>query len=65
MTEENKTFNKGEKVPTAGEYICVPCGYKHTYEIGEIFGECVSCLAGSDEGKDDFAEGLEMWEKVS
>ncbi len=57
-------YNKGEKVPDAGEYVCVPCGYHHTYAQGEQFGECMSCLAGSQEGDEEFADGLEMWERA-
>lgn len=61
---EKKTFNKGEIVPEAGEYVCVPCGYHKEYRPGEQFTECISCFSGTHDGHEDFAEGLEMWEKI-
>ncbi len=64
MAEEKQTFNKGDQVPEAGEYICVPCGYKHAYHPGETFGECTSCLAGSADGDPEFVEGSAIWEKI-
>lgn len=58
-------FSKGDKVPEAGEYVCVPCGYKHQYHAGEEFGECISCLSGTPGGQhEEYVEGMEMWEKV-
>ncbi len=62
--EEKKTFNKGETVPEEGEYVCVPCGYHKDYKPGDAFSECISCLSGTPDGDDEFAEGLEMWEKA-
>ncbi len=65
MQEDNtKAFNKGDVVSDDGEYVCVPCGYHHTYKQHEKFGECISCLSGTPEGHEDFVEGMEMWEKV-
>jgi hypothetical protein len=63
MTEE-RTYNKGESVPANGEYVCAPCGYKHAFKKGEAFPECMSCLSGSGTGDPEYAEGLELWEKV-
>lgn len=60
---EKKTFNKGDTVPEAGEYVCSPCGYRHTYAQGEQFTECMSCMSGTPDGHDEFVEGLELWEK--
>lgn len=58
-------FNKGDKVPEPGQYVCVPCGYKKTYQAGEEFSECISCLSGTPDGQhEEFVEGQEMWEKV-
>ncbi|MBU0964372.1 hypothetical protein KKC06_05025 [Patescibacteria group bacterium] len=65
MNEENKTHSKGEAVPEAGIYVCVPCGFKKEYQEDEKFGECTSCLAGTSEGSDEYAEGLELWEKLN
>lgn len=63
--EEAKTYNRGESVPEDGKYVCVPCGYQKDLHPGEVFPECISCLAGTDESENEgFAEGLEMWEKV-
>lgn len=62
----DKPFSKGEVVPAAGEYVCVPCGFKKTYAPGEQFGECMSCLSGTPNGQhDEFLEGEEMWEKIT
>lgn len=65
MAEKTQAFNKGDQVPEEGTYVCVPCGYRHHYINGEKFGECISCLAGTSDGHEDYVEGLEMWEKLS
>lgn len=62
----DKPFSKGETVPAEADYVCVPCGYKHHYQPGEAFGECMSCLSGTPQGEhEEFLEGEEMWEKVT
>ena len=59
-------FSKGEKVPHDGQFVCVPCGYKHQYKTGEEFGECISCLSGTKDGQhEEYLEGVEMWEPVT
>lgn len=65
MTEENEVFNKGDKVPSGGKYVCSPCGFQKDYEAGEEFGECTSCLAGTEEGKEEYVGGTGLWEKVN
>lgn len=63
MSEGEKiSYSRSQEVPTSGIYVCVPCGYKHPYTKGDHFGECVSCLAGSKDGDQEFVEGIEMWE---
>jgi hypothetical protein len=57
-------FSKDQIVPAEGDYVCVPCGYHHHYHAGEKFTECISCLAGTSDGHEDFIEGQEMWEPV-
>ena len=59
-----KTYNRGDAVEEEGNYVCVPCGFKGHFQPGDTFSECTSCLGGTDEGHDDYAEGLELWEKV-
>lgn len=59
---ENSLHNKGDLVEKPGDYVCVPCGYRKHYETGDTFGECISCLAGTDEGHEDYVAGMEMWE---
>lgn len=27
-----------------GLYVCVPCGYKKRYSVGEVFGPCTGCM---------------------
>lgn len=60
----NKTFNKGEAVPASGTYVCVPCGYRQHHKSGDTFGECTSCLAGTEEGDKEYIEGTSLWEKI-
>lgn len=62
--EDNTTYNRGDAVPTEGEYVCVPCGYRRHFQHGEQFTECLSCLSGTKDGHEDYAEGLELWEKI-
>lgn len=64
MAEENKIFTKGDKVTEEGEYVCVPCGFKNHYKVDDIFGECTSCLAGTEEGDEAYVKGTGMWEKI-
>lgn len=64
MNEEKQTFNRGDAVPEEGKYVCVPCGFKHHFKTDETFTECISCLGGTNDGPEEFAEGLEMWEKL-
>lgn len=59
-----EVFDKGEIVPNSGEYVCSPCGYHHAFHKGEQFTECISCMAGTPDGHEEFAEGLELWEKA-
>ena len=57
--------NKGDVVEEAGKYVCVPCGFHHEYKEGDTFGECTSCLAGSNDGHEDYVDGTGVWEKES
>ncbi|MFA6512173.1 MAG: hypothetical protein WCV86_03565 [Patescibacteria group bacterium] len=61
---ESTTYNKGEPVPNTGQYICAPCGFKKEFKKGESFPECTSCLSGSAAGREEYIEGLELWEKI-
>lgn len=63
MANSENIFNKGDTVPEDADYICVPCGYKRELKAGETFGECTSCLAGTDEGEKEYMEGTSLWEK--
>ena len=60
---ENNIYNKGDAVPEHGMYVCVPCGYKKELKSGDTFGECTSCLAGTEEGNEEYVAGTGMWEK--
>lgn len=64
MADKNTTYNKGDAVEESGNYICVPCGYHRFFRKGEQFTECMSCLSGTINGHEEFAEGLELWEKM-
>lgn len=63
--DKNITYNRDDIVQEDGDYVCVPCGYRRHYVKGEKFSECMSCLAGTKDGHEDYAEGLELWEKTS
>ncbi|MBI4089971.1 MAG: hypothetical protein HY421_01065 [Candidatus Kerfeldbacteria bacterium] len=65
MAELNTTYNRGDDVTEDGEYVCVPCGYHRYFRQGEQFTECMSCLSGTQDGHEDYAEGLELWEKAA
>ena len=59
---------KGDVVEEAGKYVCVPCGFHHEYKEGDTFGECTSCLTGSNNNStddEDSVEGTGIWEKES
>lgn len=62
--EDQTTYSKGETVKSDGDYVCVPCGFNRHFREGEQFTECMSCLAGTKHGDDEYAEGLELWEKA-
>lgn len=64
MSGGETTFSRGDRVPTAGAYVCVPCGYKHHYKQGDNFGECVSCLAGTEDALEGNTAGTEMWQNA-
>ena len=61
---EHKIYDKGETVTESGIYVCVPCGYRQHYEAGDIFGECTGCLAGTEEGQEEFIARTGLWEKL-
>lgn len=62
--KQPSTYNRGDKVEHEADYVCVPCGFKRHFAPGEEFTECTSCLGGTEEGHEDYADGLELWEKV-
>lgn len=64
MAEEAGSYNKGDAAPDDANYVCVPCGYNRYFRKGEVFTECMSCLSGTPHGEDEYAEGLELWEKA-
>jgi len=61
---DKKLFSRGDAVPASGIYVCVPCGFKHSYSEGDHFRECTSCMAGTTDGDQDFVDGFEMWEML-
>lgn len=65
MEEQKKTYNRGDAVEKEGRYVCVPCGFRRHFQQGETFTECISCLGGTSDGPEEFAEGLELWEKIT
>ena len=56
------TFRTGMKVTEEGWYVCVPCGYKKFLKKGVNFPRCINCFG---QEKKEFAQGLELWEKVA
>jgi len=65
MEQSSTPYSKGQTVEHEGDYVCVPCGYKHHFKPGEAFTECISCMSGTNDGHEDFVEGEEMWEPVT
>jgi hypothetical protein len=64
MSELNAQFKVGETVQKAGTYVCVPCGYKKEYIVGERFARCLSCMRGKQYEGDSFFHDLELWEPI-
>jgi len=64
MNDTTSTHNRGDVVEREGTYVCVPCGYRRHFRHGDRFTECMSCLAGTKDGHEDYIEGLELWEKA-
>lgn len=61
---ERETYHKGDTVSEESDYVCVPCGFRNHFKPGDVFPECTSCLSGTEEGHEDYVEGLELWEKA-
>ena len=61
ITQKN-TFNIGWIVKRSGIYICVPCGYKCDFKIGDILPECFGCMKGKKYDGDDYFSKLGLWE---
>lgn len=59
-----KTLYKiGDVVPQHGMYMCIPCGYVQEFQVNDLFTTCELCLAGTDEGPDEYTEAeVEFWE---
>lgn len=61
---DQATYNRGDQVPEENNYVCVPCGFRKHLKQGDVFPECTSCLSGTEEGDEEYVEGLELWEKA-
>ena len=73
---EGILYKVGDKVRINGLYVCVPCGYRRRFKVGDTFGECLGCMRTTmpiansimEEGSgvtfdgEELAEGLEIWE---
>ncbi|MBI2056580.1 MAG: hypothetical protein HYT37_04380 [Candidatus Sungbacteria bacterium] len=59
-------FNKiGDTVSQSGMYLCVPCGYMQYFEAGQNFTTCDACLAGTENGPENFREETaEFWQFI-
>lgn len=58
-------YGIGYTVLVSGNYICVPCGYIHRFEAGELFVTCEACFAGTEMGPEDYREASsEFWSFV-
>lgn len=63
LTAVTQCFRKGDVVAVSGEYVCVPCGYTQRFAAGELFTECLACLAGTDLGPEGYRENeQEFWQ---
>jgi len=61
-SDEGGMYKWGQKVPQAGEYLCVDCGYILELEEGKTFPICETCLSGEPDGPTG-PEGA-FWELV-
>ncbi len=59
-------YKIGDVVLKTGMYVCVPCGYIQQFTAGEKFLTCDACLAGTDNGPEEYREAeSEFWEFIS
>jgi hypothetical protein len=63
-TDDKNLWRFGQNVMTAGEYLCVDCGYIETFKVGDVFPVCEVCLSGDPEGPTDGPE-QGYWEYLS
>jgi len=61
ITQKN-TFNIGWIVKKGGIYICVPCGYRGAFKVGDILPECFGCMKGKKYDGDNYFRELGLWE---
>ena len=58
-------YKVGQKVKINGLYVCVPCGYKKRYTVGDVFAPCTGCMRVSRPVSDvEFQEAEEMGEEI-
>lgn len=65
---EEKLYKFGDKVPQAGKYECLVCGFVVEYlpkhiEHGAVFNICPVCMAGTEGGPKDKDE--EFWKFIN
>ena len=45
--DKKAVYKVGEEVVINGLYVCVPCGYKKKFVIGDTFPQCLDCMRTS------------------
>ncbi len=56
----------GDRVPVSGVYVCVPCGFVQRFHEGNLFTECLMCLAGTNRGPYGYSEPeIDFWQLSS
>jgi len=62
---EGIVYKVGEKVQISGLYVCVPCGYKRSFVVGNILPQCISCMRTSKPVSDaEIQEAEERGEEI-
>lgn len=66
MVAVKELYAIGDVIPETGLYVCVPCGYVQQFIAGEVFPTCDACLAGTENGPEEYREEeAEFWQLIS
>lgn len=58
-------YHVGQRVTISGQYVCVPCGYRRTFAVGDVFPPCINCMRVSKPVSDiEFEEAALRGEEI-